>query len=85
MPEKTPLEELNEAVVKLYFEADSPTHRWIAGKAGVDQSSVSGILRMKKGLPRWRTLAPIVVTLGGDKETFLRLWLAAEESHGRTV
>lgn len=78
------LRELLMALREIHLNAGRPSMREIAhdtDKTGhpISHDTVHRVLT-RNGLPRWDNLQVIVVALGGDVETFQKLWISARRA-----
>ncbi|HET8683544.1 MAG TPA: tetratricopeptide repeat protein [Micromonosporaceae bacterium] len=71
-----PVRVLFDALHALHHRAGWPSLRVIAKDVGCSHTTVSAAFSEPR-VPRWGLLELIVESLGGDTETFHRLWLAA--------
>lgn len=76
-----PLIRLREAISVLHLEAGKPSGRELAARSGglISHTAVSAVLRCER-LPTWRCLEPVIRLLGGDREVYKELWIAAERA-----
>lgn len=72
---------------ELYLLAGAPSTRTVAGRTGVlpdgpvSRTSVHTVLYGGR-LPSWRVVSCVITALGGDVETFQRLWVQARQQAG---
>lgn len=77
-----PLGELRVRLRDLHLHAGEPSTRWISKRLGIgvlSHSTVATILKCTS-TPQWKSLQGVVAALGGDREEFLALWIAAREA-----
>lgn len=77
---------LMQRIKRLYRENGEPSAHDIARRTGhaVRNTTVAEILQGNRA-PRWELLEPVVTALYGDRQEFLRLWMAVRDDEERAA
>ena len=79
-----PCHDLLLALHELHLRAGEPSTRAIESSSGhaISRETANRVLR-GGAVPRWNSLAAVVVALGGDVEIFRELWISARRAEGQ--